>query len=197
MLKSVMTNGKIRLFLPLLGCSIILSGCGGGGKTNPSPAQAPQNGFDAAGGLPAGAAPGGAPAPPRSIKIGEFLVTIIADDEIKQTVSVPVHVISTDAGTADQLVGDGAPKYWGSPFKGANVRRLPFGQNGSNSATVAAPSVPAMDTLVLVADLAAPAGGNDFRILKIPLKLDYSNPIAPVANPIRVRLTGNGWQRES
>ena len=197
-----MNQGIHRSLLPLLGISFLLVACGGGGKAQqpspnlaPLPPPSPVTGLDPAGG---GGAPGGAAAPPRSIKVGEFSVVIVADDEIKNLISVPVHVISTTAETADQLAGEGkAPKYWQSPFKGSNVRALTFGPKGSSSATVAAPSIAAMDTLVLAVDLAAPAGGNDLRILKIPLKLDYTNPLAPVANPIRVRLTRSGWQRES
>ena len=199
---AVMNQGKKHPLLPLLVLAALLSACGGGGKAQqpppnlaPLPPPAPSAGLDPAGG---GGAPGGAAAPPRSIKIGEFSVVLVADDAIKNLISVPVHVISTTAETADQLAGEGkAPKYWQSPFKGSNVRALTFGQKGSNSVSVTAPSVAAMDTLLLVVDLAAPAGGNDLRILKIPLKLDYTNPLAPVANPIRVRLTRNGWQRES
>jgi hypothetical protein len=181
----------------MLAIPLLLSACGGGGgaRQAPPPNLAPLPPPAAVAGLdPAG----GPAAPPRTIKAGEFSITLIADDDITSLSSVPAHVISTTAETADQLAGEGkAPKYWQSPFKGNNVQALTFGRKSTGMTAVSAPTVATMDTLVLVVDLAAPDGGNDMRIIKIPLKLDFSNPAVPVANPIRVRLTRNGWQRES
>jgi hypothetical protein len=196
-----MTQGKNHRLLPWLAIPFLLSACGGGGGASQKlpPNLAPLPPPPAAGLDPAGAAAAAAAAAPlRTVKVGEFSITLVADDDIKNLPAVPVHVISTTAETADQLAGEGkASKYWQSPFKGSNVQALTFGRKGSGSAAVTAPTVPSMDTVVLVVDLAAPAGGNDLRIVKIPLKLDFSNPLAPLANPIRVRLTRNGWQRES
>jgi hypothetical protein len=184
----------------LIGCSLcsLAVSCGGGASQNPPPNLAPLPPQGAAAGLdPAGGPPGGPPAK-QSIKPGEFSLTLVADDDIKGLVSIPAHVISTDPGTAAQLAGEGkGPKYWQSPARGAHVRTLVFGQKGIGQTTIQVPSLPAKEAIVLAVDLAAPAGGNDFRIIQIPLELDYTDPTKPLARPIQVRLTRNGWQREN
>lgn len=185
-----------------LSAALLLSHCGGGAQQNPPPNLAPlpppgpTPGLDPASGGGGGDAGGGAPPAPRAVQTDEFSISITVENDVRNLVSVPVHVVSTNSQNAKQLVAGGSPKYWQSPFRGSNVRNLQFGQKGSPGATVRAPSVPRMDAVVLVADLAAPTSGNDFRILEIPLELDYSDPAAPVAHPISVRLTRNGWQRE-
>lgn len=191
----------LRFSLQILaGCALVtaLFSCGGGGQQNPPPNLAPLPPQGAAAGLdPAGGPPGGPPAE-RTIQQGEFSLTLVADDDIKGLVSIPAHVISTDSDTAAQLAGEGkGPKYWQSPARGAHVRQMVFGQQGTSQTTLAVPSIPAKDAIVLAVDLAAPVGGNDFRIIKIPLELDYTDPTKPLARPIRVRLTRNGWQREN
>ncbi len=180
-----------------VGAAFFLSHCGGGGGSPPPPSPPPPG--QAAGTDPAAGGGGdaaGAPPAPRAVKAGEFAISITADNDVRNLVSVPVHLVSTTSQNAKQLVAGGAPKYWQSPFRGANVKTVQFGQRGGGTTAVRVPSVPRMDSVVLVADLAAPADGNDFRIMEIPLQLDHSDPGAPIAHPIAVRLTRNGWQRE-
>jgi len=179
---------------------IALAACGG--KSSPPqnpetpvfPEQTPPGVFDPAGGGDNGS---GTAAVPRTITQGEFQLTLLADGQIQQLVSVPVHVISADEDTASRLSALKAVDYWQSPYSGPVVISENFGQRGTSQRTVRVPSLPAKDFIVLAADLAAPPGGRDDRIIRVPLKLDYADPANPVARPIRVRLTPSGWQREN
>ena len=113
----------------------------------------------------------------RSIKQDEFLLTLVADDpSITQIATVNIDVISTDAKNA--------------------ARSHTFRKGGTF--VVKVPSITPADSLVLWAELAAPGKGGDTRMLVIPLELDKSDPVkGPVAKPITVKLTANGWVRAS
>ncbi|MBN8459280.1 MAG: hypothetical protein J0M04_15730 [Verrucomicrobia bacterium] len=179
-----------------------------GGKSNPPPPgpalppQTPQGKFDPG--------PAGTPADVqkaqqeamamalnRTVKKEEFSLTLVADDaSVAQIESINIDVISTDAGNAARLKADGPVKYRESRITGAAARSHTFKKGGRFEVKV--PSIPAADNIVLWAELAAPAQGSDSRMLVIPLVLDKSDPAkGPVANPITVKLTANGWVRES
>jgi len=133
----------------------------------------------------------------RTVKKEEFLLTLLAEDpSVAQIDSINIDVISTDANNAARLKGDGPVKYRDSRITGAAARSHTFKKGGRF--VVKVPSIAAADTIVLWAELAAPAQGSDSRMLVIPLTLDKSDPgKGPVANPITVKLTANGWVRES
>lgn len=133
----------------------------------------------------------------RSIKQEEFLLTMVADDPaITQIATVNIDVISTDAKNAARLAGEGPVKYRDSRIKTNAARSHTFRQGGTF--VVRVPSITPADSLVLWAELAAPGKGGDTRMLVIPLELDKSDPVkGPVAKPITVKLTANGWVRES
>lgn len=192
--------------LVLLAGGWILASCAGGKKDAPQPnaalpPQKPQGPFDPGpGGTPADLAKAQqeamAMAMNRSVKQEEFLLKLVADDaSITQIDSVNIDVISTDAKNAARLVGDGPVKYRDSRIKTNAARSHTFKRGGSFEVKV--PSITPADSLVLWAELAAPAKGGDTRMLVIPLELDKSDPAkGPVAKPITVKLTANGWVRE-
>ena len=130
-------------------------------------------------------------------KKDEFQLTLVADDPaVAQIDSIQVDVISTEAGEAARLMAEGPVKYRDSRKTGVDTLSHTFKKGGRFSVKV--PSIPAMDKIVLWAELAAPAQGSDTRMLVIPLVLDKSDTTkVPVANPISVRLTANGWVRTS
>lgn len=192
-----------RLLLLLAG-GWVLGACGN--KAAPQgpalPPQTPQGKFDPGpGGTPADLAKAQqeamALAANRSVKKEEFLLTLVADDpSVAQIDSINVDVISADNRNAERLKADGPVKYRDSRITGASARTHTFKKGGRFEVKV--PSIPAADTVVLWAELAAPAQGSDSRMLVIPLVLDKSDPAkGPVANPITVKLTANGWVRES
>lgn len=131
----------------------------------------------------------------RPPKKEEFLLTLVADDpSVAQLDSVEVDVISVAAEELAQLLAQGPVGYRDSRKTGAVVKSHTFKKGGRFEVRV--PSIPATDTVVLWAELAAPAKGSDTRMLQVPLKLDKSDPTkVPVANPITVNLTASGWQR--
>jgi len=135
------------------------------------------------------------PPSPRSITAEEFLLTIDASG-VASVAEVPVHIISTTAEGAANLISAGASAYWKQPQSGAHVTERSFGKTGrQRTPVVRLPTVPGADHLVLLANLAAPSEGGDSRALTVPLKLDYSHdPANPIAQPIGVRLGENGWQ---
>lgn len=200
-----MKNTYRSVLLVAAGC--LMCACAGGKKDAPPPGpalppQTPQGKFDPG--------PNGTPADVqkaqqeamamamgRAPKKEEFQLTLVASDpSVAQIESINIDVISTDAGNAARLKGDGPVKYRDSRITGVAARSHTFKKGGS--LTVAVPTIPASDTVVLWAELAAPAQGSDTRMLVIPLTLDKSDPAkGPVAHPITVKLTANGWVRES
>lgn len=125
----------------------------------------------------------------------EFLLTLVADDPaVAQIDAINIDVISATAGEAARLEAMGPVKYRDSRQSGGNTRSHVFRKGGRFEVKV--PTIPATDTVLLWAELAAPASGNDSRMLVVPLALDKSDPSKPpVANPITVKLTPNGWVR--
>jgi len=180
--------------LLLLAGGWALASCGGG--PNPPPRRlGPSD--PGAGGTPADQAAAQQLALNRTLKQGEFVLTLVADDPaVTQIASVNVDVISTDAKNAARLAGDGPVKYRDSRIRTNAARSHAFRNGGRFEVRV--PSITPADSLVLWAELAAPARGGDTRMLVIPLELDKSDPVkGPVAKPITVKLTANGWVRES
>jgi hypothetical protein len=160
-----------------------------GGNSSP-PAQAPQP--------PPLAGQGEAVAPaigPRIIKQGEFSLTLVANEDIRNIVEAPVHVISADKETSERLMKLTPAEYWKAPYQGRPVIAISFGMHASKEKTIRVPTIEANDYIILAVDLASPEGRDD-RILRIPLKLDETDPSNPVARPLRVNLTRNGWQRD-
>ena len=175
--------------LLLLAGGWILASCSGGAK-NPPP-----------GGTPAEQAAAKQKAMEmalnRTLKPEEFVLRLVADDPaVTQIASVNIDVISTDAKNAARLAGDGPVKYRDSRIRTNAARSHTFRNGGRFEVKV--PSITPADSIVLWAELAAPARGGDTRMLVIPLELDKSDPVkGPVAKPITVKLTANGWVRES
>jgi hypothetical protein len=129
-------------------------------------------------------------------KKDEFSLTLIADASVAQIDAIQVDVISTDAKNATRLVADGPVKYRDSRITTGAVKNHTFRKGGTVEIKV--PSITPADSIVLWAELAAPAKGSDARMLEFPLTLDNSDPVkGAVANPITFKLTANGWQREN
>jgi len=179
-----------RKMLVLLAGGWILASCAGGNK---AAARDPGD----AGAADLAKAQQQALALNRSIKQEEFLLTLVADDPaITQIATVNIDVISTDAKNAARLAGEGPVKYRDSRIKTNAARSHTFRKGGTF--VVKVPSITPADSLVLWAELAAPGKGGDTRMLVIPLELDKSDPVkGPVAKPITVKLTANGWVRAS
>lgn len=133
----------------------------------------------------------------RMIKQDEFVLTLVADDPaVAQIATVNIDVISTDARNAARLAADGPVKYRDSRIRTNAARTHTFRKGGSY--VVKVPSITPADSIVLWAELPAPGKGGDTRMLVIPLELDKSDPVkGPVAKPITVKLTANGWVRGS
>ncbi|MCX6874557.1 MAG: hypothetical protein NTW21_12240 [Verrucomicrobia bacterium] len=132
----------------------------------------------------------------RTVKKEEFSLTLIADSSVAQIDSIHVDAISTDANHAARLVADGPVKYRDSRITGATVKSHTFRKGGQVEIKV--PSIAPADCVVLWAELAAPGKGSDTRMLELPLTLDRSDPTkGALANPITVKLTATGWQREN
>jgi hypothetical protein len=193
-------------YLLLLACGWSLGACAGAKKDPPpaSPPVPPNGKFDPMTGAP------GAPTPAeleekkkqemaasinRGIKKEEFALTLIADDpSVAQIESINIDVISATSVEISKLESVGPVKYRDSRQTGANTRSHVFRKGGRLVVNV--PTIPAADTVLLWAELAAPASGNDSRMLVVPLALDKSDPAkGAVANPITVKLTASGWVR--
>ena len=186
-------------------CGWAVAGCGGGDKS-PPPASlpaAPQGALDPSGG--GGMSPEQvaekqkqemAAQMNRGVKLGEFQLTLVVDDSaVAQLNAIQVDVISATAQEATRLEGLGPVKYRESRMRGANVRSQQLQRRGRQVVNV--PTIPAADTVVLWAEMPPPSAGQDSRMLVVPLALDKSDPAAgPVAHPIGVRLTANGWVRD-
>ena len=183
-----------------------MASCGGGGNDAPPPAAAlpsqnPSGTFDPGpAGTPADVVKAhheaAANAMKRGIKQEEFLLTLVADPSVEQLDAINIDVISATAAEVAKLEQMGPVKYRDSRHAGANTRTHVFNKGGMFEVKV--PTIPATDTILLWAELEAPANGNDSRMLMVPLVLDKSDPAkGPLANPITVKLTANGWVRES
>lgn len=195
--------------LLLLFSGFIFTACAGGKKADsqaaaPLAPQTPQGKFDAGpAGVPADLAKAQqdamAAALGRTVKREEFSLTLSSDDPaITQIDSINIDVISTDAKNAARLYGEGPVKYRDSRITTGAARSHTFRKGGSYTFPVKVPTITPADSIVLWAELAAPSKGTDTRILIIPLDLDKSDPAkGPVAKPISVKLTANGWVRES
>ena len=201
-----------RRFLLLLICGWSLGACAGGKKD--SQAQPKNQPDPAVAGATPGAAPGEAEAEKkkqelaaaidRGIKQKEFLLKLVVDDSALARIdAVTFDVISATTAEAAKLEQMGSAKYRDSRKKdrgpdesdGNTLTRV-FKKGGKFEINV--PTIPATDTILLWAELDAPTSGNDSRMLMVPLVLDKSDPAkGPLANPITVKLTANGWVRES
>ena len=202
----LMSHSK-NLLLAFLGC-VSLVACAGGKKDAPKAGaslapQTPQGKFDSGpAGVPADLAKAQqeamAAAINRSVKQEEFVLTLIADDPaILHIDSINIDVISTDAKNAARLAGEGPVKYRDSRIKTNAARSHMFAKGGAYFFPLKVPTITPSDSVVLWAELAAPSKGSDTRMLVIPLELDKSDPAkGPVAKPITVKLTVNGWVRE-
>ncbi|MEI6605825.1 MAG: hypothetical protein WCP35_10980 [Verrucomicrobiota bacterium] len=141
--------------------------------------------------------PGPGPvAPPenRLVRREEFSLILEADSSVAQIESINVDVISMDAKNAARVVTDGPVKYRDSRSLGGAVKNHVFRNGGSVEMKV--PSIAPVDSIVLWAELAAPSKGSDTRMLELPLTLDRKPTGELVANPMKVRLTANGWVRD-
>lgn len=197
---------QIQLWLAIA-CGWCLASCAEkGGEPQPSggklPAQTPQGYFDPGpGGTPAehekARLEAAAKANQRGVKLEEFTLVLLMDAGAAAGAdAVNIDVISATAAEAARLERIGPVKYRDARQKGPNTRSLTFRQGGRHE--VAVPTIPAADTVLLWAELPAPQGGGDTRLLAVPLALDRSDPDkGPQAHPITVRLTANGWLRES
>jgi len=187
----------------LLAAGWSLVACAGGKKDAVPTSLSPQT-------PPAGlsAGPGGAmdlataqrlareAAEKRPVRKDEFAVTLVADSSVAQIDAINVDVISADAKNAARLVSEGPVKYRDSRISGGTVKSHTFHKGGT--VTIQVPSITPADSIVLWAEIAAPAKGSDTRMLELPLQLDRDPKTPdPVANPITVKLTANGWQREN
>ena len=200
-------NASFQLLLIVSALTFV--SCAGGKGDAPQmnsalPPQTPQGNFDAGpGGVPADLAKAQqdamAAALNRSVKQEEFMLTLVADDPaITQIDSINIDVISTDSKNAARLSSEGPVKYRDSRITTNAARSHTFRKGLGRSFPVMVPTITPADSIVLWAELAAPSKGSDTRMLVIPLELDKSDPAkGPVAKPITVKLTANGWVRES
>jgi len=135
----------------------------------------------------------------RTVKQEEFMLTLSADDPaITGIDSINIDVISTDSKNAARLAADGPVKYRDSRITTNAARSHTFMKGTTYSFPVMVPTITPADSIVLWAELVAPAKGSDTRMLVLPLELDKSDPAkGGVAKPITVKLTANGWVRES
>lgn len=204
MIGGVMRN-TCRLLVLVMG-AWGLSSCGGGKAPAPGPVlpvQSPPDNLDPGkGGTPtdieAARKKAAEEAMARSVAKEEFQLTLVADDPaVKQIDSIHIDVISADAREAARLLSEGPVKYRNSRKTGDDTRSHTFKNGGRFEVKV--PTIVPTDTIVLWAELAAPAEGvSDTRMLVIPLALDKSDPSkGPQANPIMVKLTANGWMRQN
>ena len=140
--------------------------------------------------------PGPVPPPPenRLVRREEFSLVLEADASVAQIESISVDVISMDAKNAARVVADGPVKYRDSRTQGGAVKNHVFRNGGAVEIKV--PSIAPVDSIVLWAELAAPSKGSDTRMLEVPLTLDRKPSGELVANPMKVRLTANGWVRD-
>ncbi len=194
-------------FLLSLACGLGMVACVGGKKGAPPqgaslPPQTPNGKFDPGpAGTPAdhekAQREAAAKAMERGVKPGEFQLKLMADPSVGQIQTINIDVISATGAEAARLEKMGPATYRDSRQPGSNTLRHVFTKD-ETSVTVQVPSIPAADSILLWAELAAPTAGADSRMLVIPLTLDKSDPAkGPVAAPITVKLTANGWVRES
>lgn len=127
------------------------------------------------------------------IRANEFQLTITPDSEVASAFGVPVHVFSTSSQFANQFKSIGSDAYFSGGRQGANVEKLTFGTSGKRGpATLRVPGRTGDDTLIIIANLPKPSGG-DARVFTFPLtRVKTTNPLTPTAPPINIRLTRVG-----